>query len=397
LLLFQRMTRSRLRLSSAEVQTRGHIECNRNMKWVEEFKRLNKKYLLVGFLSSLSIFLIGIVLFRSIQNRNEFDKKSITAQIKPTLTNTAVPTLSVTPTFTPAPVLTLKPAEAPAKILFGIGSQAGSAMDYRIVKEAPVQMLTSWYNGTKDLEWMQVQKNDLIPRLYAKGYLVHLITWSDLPEETIQTPYGSACGRAYPVSTQVVEDMRQLAQIYSGPGPMYITLFTEFQTYTCTDNNWNGNENYWKTLKDNFRKIKDIFHANAPNSKVAISWGSWSGRYDDQSNQGGRSLFSHFEDILHESDFNAFQSMQSDSNVQDILDMTRILGSYGKPVMLAHYKPSNHSQDVFNSDMNKIFTDEIIHQLISNGLFAFSFMDNDMLENETSYQIVKNGIQKYGR
>ena len=77
--------------------------------------------------------------------------------------------------------------------------------------------------------------------------------------------------------------------------------------------------------------------------------------------------------------------------------MTRILGAYGKPVMLAHYKASNHSPEVFDSDMNKIFTGEVMRQLINNGLFAFSFMDKDMLDNETSYQIVKTGIQKYGR
>jgi hypothetical protein len=79
------------------------------------------------------------------------------------------PTATVTPTNTPVPA-------PPLKILFGIGSQAGPAMDFRLVKEAPVHMLTSWYNGPKDLEWMRVQQNDLIPRLYAAGFVVHLIT-----------------------------------------------------------------------------------------------------------------------------------------------------------------------------------------------------------------------------
>lgn len=271
-------------------------------------------------------------------------------------------------------------------------------MDFRLVREAPVHMLTSWYNGPSDLVWMRVQQNDLIPRLYQKKYVVHLITWTDLPEKDIQTPYGPACGRPYPVSTQVVDDMKQLAQIYNGKGPMYVTLFTEFQTYTCTDNNWIGNENYWKTLKDNFRKIKDVFHQNAPQSKVAISWGSWQSRYDDKEKQGGRSLFPYFADILKESDFTAFQAMKSDSNVQDILDMTRILGSYRRPVMLAHYKPSSGSHAVFDDDMRKLFTDDVIGQLTSNGLFAISFMDNELISSsESSYQLVKSGIVKYGK
>src|SRR4030042_348292 len=179
-------------------------------------------------------------------------------------------------------------------------------------------MLTSWYNGTKDLEWMRIQQNDLIPRLYKNKYIVHLITWADLPEENIVTPHGQACGRSYPVSSQVIDDMKQLAQIFNGEGLMYVSLFTEFQTYTCTDNNWVGNENYFNTLKDNYRKIKD---------------------------------------------------------------MTRILGAYGKPVMLAHYKPSNSSNSVFDNDMRSLFTDGVIKDLINNGLFAISFMDSELLDN----------------
>lgn len=314
---------------------------------------------------------------------------------------TSTPYFSPTPdpTATPAPTNTLIPTKPPAvnKIIFGVGSQAGSAMDYRLVKEAPVHMLTSWYNGTKDLEWMRIQQNDLIPRLYANKYIVHLITWTDLPEETIQTAYGTACGRPYPVSDQVVEDMKQLAQIYNGNGPMYVTLFTEFQTYTCTDNNWIGNENYYNALKDNFRKIKNIFHQYAPRSKVALSWGGWQSTYDNPVNKGGRSLFPYFADVIKESDFAAFQAMESDTNITEILDMTRILGAYGKPVMAAHYKPANDSQAVFDADMSQLFTDEVMLELIKNGLFAFSFMDYNQIGNsEASFQTVKAGIQKYG-
>jgi len=356
----------------------------------------NKGWLQLGILFVFAVCLLAgvFLLKRPNNNQTSYTKPSEETQT-PIASASAVIT---TPTPTPTPTVPTPPAKSSLKITFGIGSQAGPAMDFRIVREAPVHMLTSWYNGSKDLEWMQVQKNDLIPRLYQKKYIVHLITWTDLPENEIQTPYGPACGRPYPVSTQVVEDMKQLAQIYNGNGPLYLTLFTEFQSFTCTDNNWIGNENYWKTLKDNFRKIKDIFHQYAPQSKVAISWGGWQSRYDDKVNQGGRSLFPYFEDILRESDFTAFQTMESDTNIQEILDMTRILGSYRKPVMLAHYKPSNGSHDVFDSDMRRLFTDDVINQLTNDGLFAFSFMDNELISNsETSYQLVKSGIEKYGK
>lgn len=359
-----------------------------------------KVVILIGLICLILISSLAIVLSSRKKNASELSPKELSTITQPTATITTVPTstLTSTATITPSPTIKVSPAKSSSKILFGIGSQAGPAMDFRLVKEAPVHMLTSWYNGPKDLEWMSVQKNDLIPRLYAKGYIVHLVTWTDLPENTIETPYGSACGRPYPVSTQVVEDMRRLAQIYNGDGPLYVSLFTEFQTYTCTDNNWIGNENYWQTLKDNFRKIKDAFHQYAPQSKVALSWGGWQSGYDDTVNKGGRSLFPYFADILKESDFADFQAMESDTNIQEMLAMTSILGAYGKPVMLSHYKPSSGSQEVFDNDMRKLFTDEVIQQLTRNGLFAFSFMDDENINNsETSYQLVKNGVQKYGK
>ena len=78
--------------------------------------------------------------------------------------------------------------------------------------------------------------------------------------------------------------------------------------------------------------------------------------------------------------------------------MTRILGAYGKPVMLSHYKPSSGSHEVFDADMRKLFTDDVMRQLVHNGLFAFSFMDDEIINgSETSYQLEETGIQKYGK
>jgi hypothetical protein len=350
----------------------------------------------------LSITILGLILFnlgftfgfqKQKQNLNPIalvsESHSPTPTSPPNIEATLIPTLTQSPTPSPIP--------AP-KIIFGIGSQAGPAMDYKLVKEAPVHMLTSWYNGPKDLEWMRVQQNDLIPRLYKKKYIVHLITWTDLPEVEIQTPYGPACGRPYPVSTQILNDTKQLAEIYNGPGAMYVTLFTEFGTFTCTDNNWIGNENYYKTLIDNYIKIVDIFHTYAPHSKVALSWGGWISRYDDKVNQGGQSLIPHFANAIAKSDFTAFQTMESDTNISDILEMTHLLGAYKKPVMLSHYKPTNNSQKVMDNDMKKLFTDEIMSKLIKSGLFAISLMDSEQIDNsDVTYQLVKNGIQKYGK
>ena len=102
-------------------------------------------------------------------------------------------------------------------------------------------MLSSWYNGPDDLSWMTGWRGGTVPDSYAAGYAMHLIGWTGDPERTVDTAYGPACGRAYPLSSRFVDDMKQLALIFggavSGP-PLYVTLFTEFQTYPCVDNTW---------------------------------------------------------------------------------------------------------------------------------------------------------------
>lgn len=316
---------------------------------------------------------------------------------------TATPTIKITSPLLPTPT-PLPKTSSPSytnttnKLLFGLGPEADHALTARIVKEAPVRMLTSWYNGPGDLAWMTNWRNSLVPNAYADGYTLHLVTFTDIPEENITTPYGPACGRSYPVSDRVVDDMRQLAQTFAGSGTLYVTLFTEFQTYPCKDNEWIGNENYYRTLKDRYLAIQDVFHQHAPNAKVGISWGGWQSRWDDPAKGAGRSLFAYFDDILKVSDIMTFQAMESGTNVDDILNMSSILKAYGKPIVLSHYKPDHGPQATFEADINAIFTDSYIQQMSENGIVAMSFMDQvNMNENEPIYNVVKSGITKYAR
>ena len=147
---------------------------------------MNRKILLKGLIVFL-IFICLLIIVFLVRNSDSkrFNSQKVNLKIQPAISTAKVPSHTVPPTIPLTPPATVVPTKPLPKIIFGIGSQAGPAMDYRLVQEAPVRMLTSWYNGTKDLEWMQVQKNDLIPRLYAKGYIVHLITWTDLPQQTI--------------------------------------------------------------------------------------------------------------------------------------------------------------------------------------------------------------------
>jgi len=360
-------------------------------------KRVRSKHLfkMLIFAGSALLLLLLTFLFSLRLHDARFDgKKNTVLSVKDKrIKNTPTPQQKkkqiISPKVTP-PLMQNTP-----KLLFGLGSEADSAVKSRLVQEAPVRMLTSWYNGSHDLPWMSGWKDTLIPQLYFQGYTLHLIVFSDLPEGELPTNYGTACGRAYPLSARFLEDMKILAETFAGSGPLYVTLFTEFQTYPCQDNQWVGSENYYKALKDQYRVAKNVFHQYAPNSNVAFSWGGWQSRWNDPGNGGGQALFPYFSDILSESDFSAFQAMESGTNTDDILQMTKILGKYKRPVMLAHYKPDNGSQQTYDNDVHTIFTDTYLRELTSNGLFAFSFMDEVNLSSETSYQFVRNSVTRY--
>jgi hypothetical protein len=314
-----------------------------------------------------------------------------------TPTATASATAAATAT-TPTP--TLDPN--PPKLLFGMGPEADGAVQTRLAREAQLGMLTSWYNSPGDLAWMSSWHNDLVPQSYGAGYALHVIVFSDDAEVPLITPYGPACGRAYPLSPGFLDDMRQLAQIFAGAAsdpPLYVTLFTEFQTYACIDNAWYPSlevNNYYRALKDRYRETLAIFDQYAPNARVSLGWGGWQARWSDPSIGGGRAMVPYFADVLMASDFQSFQAMQSDSNVEDIRAIVKLLGPYG-PVMLAHYKPDNASQATFESDLQIMLTDAYLNEVTATGLFAWSFLDHTNLSaSEAIYAFTKAAVDRYG-
>jgi hypothetical protein len=291
-------------------------------------------------------------------------------------------------------------AAAPPKpttphVLFGLGPEADGALASNLVATAPVKMMTSWYNSPNDLNWMTGWRNSLVPNAYASGYTLHLIVYSGGPEGAVSTSYGDACGRAYPLSSRFAGDIVQLAQTFAGSGPLYVTLFTEFQTYPCTDNAWVGSENYYRALKDQYAAAQSAFRQYAPNAKVSLGWGGWQARWDDPAQGGGRSLFPYFADVMQASGFQSFQAMESDSNVEDVRAMTRILGAYG-PVMLAHYKPDNGSCATATADLTTMLTGPFLTEVTANGLFAWSFMDQGIVNCSPQVTtLVKSAVSTY--
>jgi hypothetical protein len=289
------------------------------------------------------------------------------------------------------------------RLLFGMGPEADVARGAPLVRQAPVRMLTSWYNGPGDLDWMAAWRGGTVPRAYAAGFSLHLIVYTADAEGPIATPHGQACGRRYPLTGRFLDDMRRLARIFAGPagGPrLYVSLFTEFQTYPCSDNAWSADPAataYYRTLKDRYLATQAVFHQLAPNSRVSLSWGGWQARWDDRATGAGRSLFRHFADVLRASDFQSFQAMATDTNTADIRAMVRTLGAYG-PVMLAHYKPDNGSGAVVAADLRAVLTDRYLADVTRHGLFAMSFMDGTNLAASTElHGLVRDAVRRYGR
>lgn len=244
---------------------------------------------------------------------------------------------------------------------------------------------------------------DVIPQAYAAGYALHLIVYVGGGETSINTTYGQACGRPYPLSDRFLGDVRQLAQIFAGAAtgpPLYVTMFSEFQTYPCIDNAWRPDAQttaYYRALKNRYLAAMAEFHQSAPNARVSLGWGGWQARWDDAATGAGRSLIQYFGDVMRVSDFQSFQAMSSESNVADVRAMVTLLGAYG-PVMLAHYKPDNGNLTTFERDLRIMLTDAYMDEVTHAGLFAWSFMDTTTLDRSpTIFQLTRNAIARYGR
>lgn len=153
---------------------------------------------------------------------------------------------------------------------FAMGSEANGALRTPLAQQAPVKMLTSWYASHSDLAWIISWHSSFIPSLYTQGYVLQLVVWSEGTKVNFNTAYGPACWLPYPVSSQFLKDMVSLAKTFQGNGPLYVSLFAEFSTYTCRNNQWVGNENYYMALKNQYRAALSIFHTYAPNSRVSI-------------------------------------------------------------------------------------------------------------------------------
>lgn len=273
-------------------------------------------------------------------------------------------------------------------IIWGIGNEIGSAMDTPVYHETPVKMITTWFNKPDDLDWMSYYRSrTTISDLYGKGFAHELVIWlADYPD--------------YAVSQQFQDDLKTLIDLCKGNGPhygpLYVVLFTEFETYS-------DDPAYFQKLKDAFLQSKKTINAAYDSAYVAIGFGGygWSGVKE-------RSFKDWESAMLKASDFAAVQAMHHVSNLDLMIPQVRNsihqLGSYGKPVMLSHFRiwkregePGPTASAAFGQFIDEVFSDRSLKALANDGLFAWDFMGDDYINDPgPGYEEVKDVISTYG-
>ena len=274
------------------------------------------------------------------------------------------------------------------EILWGIGDQLASAVKTPIYRNAPVNMVTTWYNGPGDLEWMSgYQKGSTISDLYGQGKAIELVVW--LGDHT-----------DYAISPQFLEDAGALARTFKGNGPhrgrLYVVLFSELETYS-------SDPGYFASLKRSYRQALAIFHQENANARVALGLGGYG--WESRPNRN----LSLWDDAIRASDFTAVQAMQACDNerngqniiVPQLRSSVQQLGTYGKPVMISHFKlwgdPSCQTA-AFAKFMRAVFNDRSMSSLTADGLFAWNFMDDAYINRPgATHETAKRLLAAYAR
>jgi hypothetical protein len=238
---------------------------------------------------------------------------------------------------------------APSRVLWGIGDQLGPAQSNQLYTDGGAKMISSWFNNPGDLDWMKGYPGSDFNNQYAANRALELVVW--LADST-----------DYAISPKFQTDIRTLTRLYkgSGPnyGPLYIVLFTEFETYK------NGDPAYQAKLMSAYLSAVAVIHSEYAKARVA-------------------------------SDFTAVQHMQacdSDENGQNIMipkirSSVQQLGSYGKPVMISHFKlwgDTACQTSAFDRFSREMFSDASLAVLTANRLFAWNFMSDHFINDRGS-------------
>ena len=273
-------------------------------------------------------------------------------------------------------------------ILWGIGDQLSNAVKTPIYRNAPVDMVTAWYNGPDDLSWMSgYQKVSTISDLYGRGKAIGLVIW-----------LGNHAN--YAISPQFLEDARVLARTFGGNGPhrgrLYVVMFSELETYS-------SDPGYFANLKRAYFEAMAVFRKENANARVALGLGGYG-----WGSTPNRDL-SFWDAAIRASDFTAVQAMQACDNerngqniiIPQIRSSVKQLGTYGKPVMISHFKlwgDPGCQTAAFGRFMRAVFTDRSISALAADNLFAWNFMDDHYINSPgPTHETAKRLIATYAR
>jgi len=257
-------------------------------------------------------------------------------------------------------------------LLWGMGDQISGAKKSPVFREAPMSMITSWYNKPDDLDWMSGYRDETtMTDLYRRGYAQELVVWlADYPQ--------------YAIGDAFREDLKELIRIFKGNGPdygpLYVVLFTEFETYS-------DDPAYFADLKDAFLQARDIIKQEYEQAYVALGFGGygWIGAPE-------RDLKDWEIEALEAGDFAAVQHMHHanrlDLMIPQVRRSVKQLGSYGKPVMVSHFKlwsdegdPPGLASQSFNTFIGNMFTRKSLEEMADDGLFAWGFMDDTYIND----------------
>ncbi len=252
------------------------------------------------------------------------------------------------------------------KLIFGMGDEIAGAEATPLYNDAPVNMVTSWYNDSGDLSWMNGYRGtNQIEQIYAEGKANELVV--DLNSDP-----------SYAVSAQFQTDIASLTSIFKGNGPvygpLYIVLFTEFDTYEP------GNSAYTSQLLSAYINAVGVIHGVDPQAKVALGLGgyNWSSSPTATTDLGPETA------AIDDSDFVAVQAMQDCQNEGQLENEVHAsiaqLSTFHKPIMISYMKLWQSNVDCATSAMSTfeahIFNDATLTTLTAEGLFAWGFMDD---------------------
>ncbi|MGH2806022.1 MAG: fibronectin type III domain-containing protein [Actinomycetota bacterium] len=262
--------------------------------------------------------------------------------------------------------------EAPSspRFIFGLGDQIGVATNRPIFHDAPVKMITSWYNGRGNLGWMSgYQDTDTMSNWYGKGHAMELVVWL-------------ANDPAYAVSDQFQTDIELLTRIFKGNGPhygpLYVVLFTELETYS-------KDPAYFDSLRSAYVEAVERIHATYDQAEVGLGFGGYGWL-----NARTRDLTA-WEPAIRISDFVAAQHMHSCNRVD--LMKTQVpraieqLGSYGKPVFVSHFKfwgDEACQRDAWGRFLDEVWTEANLATFHRQGLRAWGFMDDRYIRGDAA-------------